>query len=307
MRPDDRRWLSGFSSVENTIKNSLFFNSFLTNSMSLQIYNEGSKGGTMELEIYADSLLLICFPIQFGLLEYVNVKYNSASLGRMMAASAVGSVFFLLSFGGGRFFWVKTALCILLGNVVMLRIAFPVKGFIPFLNTLEECVKGSVLMGGIMALLLKILPVRRLGFWGTWGIVLLSNILILLLRGRAKQGLDRKEFCRVVLIQGKDRVELDAIVDTGNSLEEPISRAPVNIIPGEVLRKFWQDDDAPCRMVPFCSIAQKGMLKAYLLDELVVNRNGHEKRFAKVYVAACSSSVEQKIKKMILNPRLFTK
>ena len=50
MRPDDRRWLSGFSSVENTIKNSLFFNSFLTNSMSLQIYNEGSKGGTMELE-----------------------------------------------------------------------------------------------------------------------------------------------------------------------------------------------------------------------------------------------------------------
>lgn len=158
-----------------------------------------------------------------------------------------------------------------------------------------------------MALLLKILPVRRLGFWGTWGIVLLSNILILLLRGRAKQGLDRKEFCRVVLIQGKDRVELDAIVDTGNSLEEPISRAPVNIIPGEVLRKFWQDDDAPCRMVPFCSIAQKGMLKAYLLDELVVNRNGHEKRFAKVYVAACSSSVEQKIKKMILNPRLFTK
>ena len=70
-----------------------------------------------------------------------------------------------------------------------------------------------------MALLLKILPVRRLGFWGTWGIVLLSNILILLLRGRAKQGLDRKKFCRVVLIQGKDRVELDAIVDTGNSLD----------------------------------------------------------------------------------------
>lgn len=282
----------------------LFLNPFLTNSMSLQIYNEGSKGGTMELEIYADSLFFICFPIQYGLLEYVNETYKSASTGRMLVASAVGSVFFLLSFGGGRVYWLKTAFCILLGNVVMLRIAFPVKGIIPFLNTLGECVKGSVLMGGILTLFLKILPVRRLGLWGTWGIVLLCNILVFVLRGRKKQGRWRKGKCRVVLIQGKKSAEMEAFIDTGNFLREPISGEPVCVIPGDVLREFWQED-APCRMVPFSSIEGKGLLQAYLLDKLIVTREGHEHLFEKVYVAAGNQLGERKMHRVILNPKMF--
>lgn len=258
----------------------------------------------MELFVYADSIVLILLPIQYGLLELMNIRYNSSSLLRKFLAALVGTFFFLLSFGGGNHYRLRTIFCVLTGNILMLRIAFPIKGFRTFLNTLEEYLKESILLGGILGLLLKILPLQRWGFWKTWGMVICVNIVLVLLCRRLKTKKIRRDSCKVVMLQGERKAELDAIIDTGNSLREPISGEPVSIVPAEILDYLWEKE-TPFRMVPFCSIAQKGMLKAYVLDELTINLNGHVTKYSKVYVAACNRSLKEKIHKMILNPALL--
>lgn len=258
----------------------------------------------MELLVYADSIVLLMLPIEFGLLELIDIGHGNSAFTRKVFAALVGTIFYLMSFGGGKSYRLRTILCILIGNGLMLRIAFPMKGFKTFLNTLEEYLKESVFLGGILTLIRKVIPLRRFGVWRTWGMVVLIDFVLIILCGRLKKQKNRKNVCKVILRQEGKKMDLDAVLDTGNTLTEPISGEPVCIIPSDVLEYLWKQD-ALFRMIPFCSIDQKGMLKAYRLDELTINLNGHIKKCRKVYVAACDQSVNKEIHKVILNPNIL--
>lgn len=101
---------------------------------------------------------------------------------------------------------------------------------------------------------------------------------------------DRNEL-RVILLQGKKRIPVRAIVDSGNSLIEPISGKPVCVLDPRVARLFWGPEE-PFRAVPYHSIGtEQGILRAYLLKELHIETEGPRLVRKNVYVAVSQEPV----------------
>ncbi len=106
---------------------------------------------------------------------------------------------------------------------------------------------------------------------------------------------------------------MTALIDSGNSLFEPISGKPVCVVGRTVFEALWEGAQEGFRAVPYHSIGKsRGILPAYLLAELWVETGGMEYRFADVYVAVSDEEVSGAASagaesvNMIINPRLFT-
>lgn len=98
-------------------------------------------------------------------------------------------------------------------------------------------------------------------------------------------------------------MRVTALIDSGNSLTEPISGKPVSIIDRGVFCELWEQN-APFRAIPYRSIGKKhGILQGYLLPELKIEMEGIEKRFENVYVAVSEEYAGGM--RMILNPALM--
>lgn len=78
--------------------------------------------------------------------------------------------------------------------------------------------------------------------------------------------------CRVTLRHGQSRAKLDALYDTGNSLRDPVSGKPVSILEEERLQELLEQsglENLP-RVIPYRTISQRGILYAYVLEEMEV-------------------------------------
>ena len=133
-------------------------------------------------------------------------------------------------------------------------------------------------------------------------------VCVSLLSGKGKH--KKNDFCRVTLINGNNRVVVNALVDSGNSLIEPISGKPVSVVEQTIIAGLWKED-ALYRAIPYHSVGKKkGILKAYCLPELKIEIGGILKSCENVYVAVCEESVasqesESNPIRMILNPDLL--
>lgn len=101
---------------------------------------------------------------------------------------------------------------------------------------------------------------------------------------------------------------MQALLDTGNHLADPVSKAPVCLISGKLASQidslFMPEK---YHAIPFQSIGKdRGILNAYELPFLTVE--DHEQRVRKehVIVAICNTGIPEKsIYQMILHPRLL--
>ena len=76
-----------------------------------------------------------------------------------------------------------------------------------------------------------------------------------------------------------------AIIDTGNSLIEPISGKPVCVLGSCGASKIWTAEEL-WRIVPWHGLGmERGMMKAYLLPVLKIELSGMVKTVKRVYVA----------------------
>ncbi len=106
-----------------------------------------------------------------------------------------------------------------------------------------------------------------------WGIMAVGAIICtLVLRHIIKKNeKERNSVVSVILRQENQRVKLSALIDTGNSLMEPISGKPVCVIDREVYWELYGKEKRPFRVVPYHSIGKgKGYMEAYVLEQLVV-------------------------------------
>lgn len=122
----------------------------------------------------------------------------------------------------------------------------------------------------------------------------------------------RKENClRTVTIyvpKLDKELRVQALLDTGNHLADPVSGKPVCLISGKLAEQL-----SPVfvpekyHIIPFQSIGKaRGILNAYELPELTVE--GHEESVRKehVIVAVCNTGIpEESVYQMILHPRLL--
>lgn len=267
----------------------------------------------MRYELYADSLFLINFVMNLYVLMLVNRStHGTATPLRLLAASALGGAGYLL------LLWLPGTAAVKLlagtpaGVVGMLLIAFRVKGLRNFMRLLEKTLIDSFCMGGALLFVLRSFRLTERSMTGLFGILGIGGILYLFLGHSFREPGEAENVCRATLKAGAEQITVTALIDSGNSLVEPVSGKPVSVVEEQVFRRLWGDGEQLYRAVPFHSIGKKrGILKGYLLPELRLELRGMEKGFQDVYIAvspeAISSSGEQGQEpvRMIVNPRLL--
>lgn len=268
----------------------------------------------MHYELYVDSLFFINFVMNLYLLILVDRStLRTASPGRLAAGAALGAAGYLFPF-----LWTapgvwKLAVGICVGTVGMLCVTFPVKSLRMFLKLLERLILYSFGMGGVLLFLIRSLRPAREILTGTMGILGAGGLAFLLFR-RFQFGLKTKDLCTAVLRRGESRVRTVGLVDSGNSLIEPVSGKPVCVAGKQLFERLWGQDTGVYRVIPYHSIGRKrGLLRGYLLPELELEMEGMKLRFKDVYIAVSDEEIfhtdnaDVESVEIIINPGLLEK
>ena len=260
----------------------------------------------MYYELYVDSLFLVNFVMNLYLLILVNHStLRTATRSGMVWGAGAGALVYLLPFLVSGPAWLKWSGALLAGAGLMVGIAFRPRNIRVFFRMLRQLFWYSFLMGGLLLFVGSTMPFLQHFMSGICGVLGLGAIGFLLAGYFRSVDMRRQQdaVCRAVLMRGGVNVCTTALLDSGNSLREPISGKPVSIIDSELYRKLWGAESPLYRAVPYQSIGRvRGILKAYLLPELELELDGVTKRLRNVYVAVCEEDTRLGI---ILNPAIL--
>lgn len=259
----------------------------------------------MYYELYVDSLYLVNFVMNLYLLLLVNQStHRTATRWRLVLGAALGAGWYLLPFLFTAPAALKLAIGLIAGTVTMLFTAFDIRSIKAFFVMVEKLVLYSFLMGGALLLIIRCFPVMRSFTASIFGIMGLGALLVMLL-GSVRERQDKNaDLCHATLIKGGNRMKVVALVDSGNSLREPISGKPVSIIEQNVFVGLWEENSV-YRAIPYHSIGKEhGIMQGYLLPELEIEIGGIVKSCRDVFVAVSNEKLAGEVK-MILNPALL--
>lgn len=261
----------------------------------------------MYYELYIDSLFLINFCMNLFLLLLVNSQnMRTATRTRLVLGALAGTAAYLIPFLIDGIGWLKLLVFFPIGMAAMIKITFQVKSVRAFCRIAEKMVLNTFLMGGVLLFVIRSFPGIREILSGTAGIVTAGALAaVLFLRRPAGK---KQNFCKVVLIGAGARLTVNALLDTGNGLIEPISGKPVSILERSVFDKLWKEEKpGGFRAIPYHSIGKsRGILYGYLLPEILVEVDGVTKPCKNVYIGVSEGMIAKETNyKMILNPGLI--
>lgn len=268
----------------------------------------------MYYKLYIDSVFI---------LQLVNNLYLLSLSGRILgctathrrillgAAAGAGMVCLAVAVPAGPVF-ARVFASEIPVSMCMLRITFRIK-------ERRNLIHGSLIMAGCGffsgSIMIWIMNRFRtvLSAGSGMAVTLGAGFPVYLILKRIIRGFqDRKEDCmRTVSIYVPSRREymrIQAFLDTGNQLTEPVSGAPVCVISrklaGEIKSCFRPEK---YHAVPFRSIGKEnGILHAYELPEMLIEEQGRTIRKEHVILAVCDTGISQEsVCQMILHPRLL--
>ena len=165
----------------------------------------------------------------------------------------------------------------------------------------------AVLLGGSIAILQKF--IFKADFT-VMQMCMTSIVMTVILRFLLQHFfIKRQKLYYLVLLycDGKE-YPMKALLDTGNTLVEPISGSPVSVAEPETLQRLLGGEcPIGCRMVPFCSVGkQHGLMKAYLVKSIWVEVEGCYKECQNVYVGENQEFFKEGCRyQLILNPGIL--
>lgn len=139
---------------------------------------------------------------------------------------------------------------------------------------------GTLLMGGLLEIALKRWP----GLTGFLGAVTLGCVLLWMAQDRRRMHL-RGLTIRVSVRQGERRARFEALIDTGNRLQEPFSGLPVLIAEERLVAQVLPTDGRPLRRIPYGGLGGCGFLEAFRPDSLHFAREAGWQRAPEVWIA----------------------
>ena len=267
----------------------------------------------MYYELYVDSLFLVNFVMNLYLLLLVNQSmYRTATRLRLMLGAGVGAVLYLVPFLCNGAVWLELLLGFVGGTIAMIYIAFPICNIRAFWQIVERLLLYSLLIGGILLFLIRRVPFFKNSMMGIAGILGMGAFAFLGITYFQEHRKEKEVVCCVTLIHGAESIGVSALIDSGNSLVEPISGKPVSVIERSAFARLWKKEPDFYRAIPFHSIGKKkGIMRGYLLPEIRIELNGVVKTCRDVYVAVSEERIteadeEGAVKvRMILNPALL--
>lgn len=261
--------------------------------------------------LYVDLLFLINFVVNLLLLLLVNENLGrTATRWRMVLGAGVGAICFFIPFLLNGSVKIEMALGMMIGSIFMILISFPVYSVKMFWRILEIFFSYSILVGGIVLLFLRFMSFfhsNSIDVWWILGVGVLCFIYFRKRKGREYETC----ICKVTIMQGGKCFVVNALLDSGNSLIEPISGVPVSIIDKECWNLIKGEQKQLARIIPYHSIGKEhGFLEGYRVEELRIEVESMIRIYKNSYVAICEGKImcEQDCKnpvQMILNPMLL--
>ena len=123
-----------------------------------------------------------------------------------------------------------------------------------------------------------------------------------------KIGLKSDIYQVVLTISGDRECRVIALRDSGNGLEEPISKVPVSIVEEKMIWPYKDGlKEERFRMVPFHSIGkEQGIMEAYFIDKMEIIHEGENKIIHNPMIAITKDRISTgKNYQMILHPALL--
>lgn len=260
----------------------------------------------MYYELYVDVFFLVNFMMDFLLLLIARkILKCSATHGNICLGSLVGSLLtcFVVVLPV-RSAILKLMLFHIVINVLMIYIGLRV-------HTLREIVRawialyiGGFLLGGVFTYFQQYLKMGSLFFavavFSYW---IVQGIWVFVV---CMQKVKQNE-CNVTLYQNGEKCTLHALIDTGNSLSDPLTKQPVCIVEYEAVKTWLNEDEVKnLRRIFFHSIGKEcGTLPVMELEKMCIH-NEKECWVMKPIVAVCENKISADEEYgMILNPDIF--
>ncbi len=260
----------------------------------------------MYYELYIDSMLLLHFVMNLFCLCLVNlILMRTATRMRLILGAMIGAFTYLIPFFLPGTGFLKAAVCLPVSVAAMVVVAFrPACGKAVF-HVAGLLLGVSFLLGGALLFFLEILPERWMdGVLGIMG----AGALVFTEAARMIKRSGHTGLCKVELIGKGARIKVNALLDTGNGLIEPVSGKPVCVLEKSVFEGLWRTGKPEgFRVIPYHSVGKKqGVLYGFLLPEIRINNNGLVKNCKDIYVGVVDGEIAQSGGYcMILNPALL--
>lgn len=204
----------------------------------------------MHYELYVDSLFFLNFMMNlFALLLVDRSTLRMASSGRMAVGAGFGAAWMVLSVLGRGPGILKLVIGGAVGTAGMLCLTFRVRGFRMFLRLLERLLLCSFGLGGAMLFLIRCLPGVRKSVASVPGLLGMGALFLLLCRRFQKDLCAEDSLCKARLSRKGKKVRTLALIDSGNSLFEPISGKPVCVVNREVFEGLWEKREEGFRVI----------------------------------------------------------
>lgn len=261
----------------------------------------------MKYEIYIDSLFWLNLGMNLYLLELTNIiLHHTATWKRIVLGAVCGSVLAVVPLLFQINILTAGVTGLFLSVLGMSLVTFRVTEIGAYLHLLEIlAVMTFVLSAVLQCVLQKLPPDYRLPIQG---LLFIGGVCFLLLKGLLQRSVRKSCECKVTLWNDKTKIRINAIVDTGNSLIEPISGAPVAVLDKKVFENlFCNDKPAGFRVIPYHSIDKKsGIMPGYLIPEIQIEQNGFCRQFQNIYVGVRQEEAKEcENYKMIINPDML--
>ncbi len=284
------------------------------------VLNRPGKGVKMYFEVYADSFLLLQFVMNCYVLVLVNnMLRQKVRLRRILWGAFCGTIFSLVPF----FFSFKMFVSVLISffmSVLWLAVfTFQINRKAHFLKVLEKMGISTILLGGGLLVCLRLFPKGWNKDIKVVDILLLGGLVCGILTALIRKNRKPYNTCRVTLFEesqgvdatgkpSKGGVSIEALIDTGNSLIEPISGKPAAVLDKAVFEQIYGErKPSVFRVIPYHSVGRKnGVLPGYKLEHIVVETEENTKEYKEVYIGVGEEVLSQgSTYKMILNPRML--
>lgn len=261
--------------------------------------------------IYIDSIFLLNLVMDLYLLSLTaKVLGKTATYPRIFAGSAAGAAgYCIILCLPGISYMLKVLFGMIPVGMLMIKITCRTKGLKELLRALGTLYILSFLMGGFIIFLKGksrwlaehgdcASAIAGIGFVG----FMIGKKLIAIYRKRQEN-----HFCQVSIPGDEGTLTIDALIDTGNGLVEPVSQKPVAILDADEwknLRRWMKPEKY--KIIPYHSIGMdSGMLEGYEIDTMEINGSMGRKQFDKVIIAVFKGKVSRKGSyQMILPPEL---
>lgn len=301
-----------------------------------------------EFTIYLDVVFIINFVMDY-LILWATAKFTgfTSNMKQLLLASLIGALYSLAIFLP-LLHYAFTFLMKLLVSMVMVYVAFyPLrwKKYLQILGYfyLVACTAGGAMLGSIYFInnnksVITALNGVIIGSINIKYTFLMAAMGATVLVGLFGAKVLRKNFLNsimqipIIIRIGAKRFTVKALVDTGNSLKDPISGTPVIVtelnVLGEVfppdVKQRWEEDteldinilteklaDTPLanriRVIPFSSVGnKKGMLMGIRPDEIILVYHKTPIKISKVIVGVYNNTLSSEGQyKALLHPELL--